>query len=806
MPGENPSATAHSEQKIAQRLQVGLVAPLGVLLVGGVLFEKLKHGTTDAIYFVAYLIPVFVIAALVGRVLSRRSFMRLSQLRRGAERLEQGHFEILPSDGDEDEFTDLARAFNHMSKVIASRESTQRQQNMALADLNRRMETVLNATNDGIALLDRDGRFALVNRRFCEMLGARPENLLYQPVTEAQKLLTSKLAHPERLMGRLGSFTQADLTHPVGVTEEVIEVLGTERRFIQVYTAPVRDEHREVTGRILALHDITRETEVDKMKTEFISVVSHELRTPLTAIKGYTDLMLSGQTGDVTELQREFLGIIQGSANRLNNLINDILDISRLESGRIDIKMERVDFERIVHDVLRLMKASADEKQISLDASLPAYWPAVRGDADKITQVMANLLSNAIKYTPSGGWVKISMEVTGDASITTCVADSGVGISPEDQKKLFQKFFRADNSLTREAGGTGLGLAIVKTMIELLGGAVWVESEPGKGSRFYFTLPLYIDAKMVENIAIDRETEIDGLMAIAVRQPSEPTPESKPAVVLDRGLGLVLMIDDDIFVREHLEHSLHRLGYGVITVDNVADAMQRARVHRPDVILLDMMMRDMVGFQIQRALYEDPATTALPIIGYSMVGDPVHGSLSLGPFSFLRKPLNTQLLVKSLREHFGRGRELSVLSVSLLDSMDENETATIREQLLRAKISLIVAHDSGSAVAMAIQHRPAAILIDLNDKDAASDGLHELLKAFKSEEDMARIPLILVSGKIAENAMHFHLGGDAAELSVAFDYLSEQIARVLRDKSAAPVLARPVSAHESELIRRAEAA
>ncbi len=164
-----------------------------------------------------------------------------------------------------------------------------------------------------------------------------------------------------------------------------------------------------------------------------------------------------------------------------------------MRPGGIEIKHEPIDYRQIVSDTLRLMKAAADEKQISMDASLPETIPPVRGDTDKVTQVLSNLVSNAIKYTPPGGWIKVSLEVTGEASVMTCIADSGIGIASEDQKKLFQKFFRADNTSTREAGGTGLGLVIAKTIIELLGGAIWVESEAGRGSRFYYTLPLYLD-------------------------------------------------------------------------------------------------------------------------------------------------------------------------------------------------------------------------------------------------------------------------------------------------------------------------
>jgi len=441
--------------------------------------------------------------------------MHLGQLRRGAERIEHGDYQsrVVASNGDE--FADLARAFNHMADVLAQRESALREQNGVLAALNHRFESVLDAANDGIAMLDREGHFVLVNRRFGDLLGSRPEAFLHHTVEEAPPLLLERLAH---LSGRLATLLPGEVQDERGVAEEIIALDGSDQRFLQFYTAPVQGEDgQETIGRILVLRDVTRERELDKMKTDFISVVSHELRTPLTSIKGYTDLLLSGATGEISELQSEFLGIIQGSTTRLSNLINDILDISRIESGSIQIKHEPIDYRAIVSDTLRLMKAAADEKQISMDASLPETIPPVRGDSDKVLQVLANLVSNAIKYTPEGGWVKVSLEVLGEASVTTCVADSGIGVADEDQPKLFQKFFRADNTSTREAGGTGLGLVIAKTIIELLGGAIWVESEPGRGSRFFFTLPLFL------------ETAGSGAPA--------------PVALPDRGIGLVLIVD-----------------------------------------------------------------------------------------------------------------------------------------------------------------------------------------------------------------------------------------------------------------------
>ena len=476
--------------KIANRVLLAYLVPLTFMLVIGLLFAALA-GYDLHRYALGELL-ILLPAILIGRYFTRRDAIRLAHLRLSAERIERGDYsDRLAETGDNDEYADLARAFNHMADVLAARENALRDQNLMLAALNDRMESVLNATNDGIALLNREGRIALVNRRFCEMFGTRSEDVLQQTLAEAYPHLMERLAQPERLMRHTAALTAEDLQDPVGVAEEIIELRKPKHRFLQIYTAPVQGENGgAVIGRIIALRDVTRERELDQMKTDFISVVSHELRTPLTSIKGYTDLLLSGSVGETSELQREFLGIIQDSTTRLSNLINDILDISRIESGRIEIKHEPIDYRQIVNDTLRLMRTAADEKQILMDANLPEAMPPVRGDADKVTQVLTNLVSNAIKYTPFGGRIQISLEVVGDASVTTCVADTGIGVSAADQKKLFQKFFRADNSSTREAGGTGLGLVIAKTIVELLGGAIWLESEVGRGSRFHFTLPL----------------------------------------------------------------------------------------------------------------------------------------------------------------------------------------------------------------------------------------------------------------------------------------------------------------------------
>ncbi|MCC6442677.1 MAG: response regulator [Armatimonadetes bacterium] len=228
--------------------------------------------------------------------------------------------------------------------------------------------------------------------------------------------------------------------------------------------------------------------ETDRIKSEFISTVSHELRTPLTFIKGYVDLILAGHTGEMNETQAKFLEGVRRGSDRLISLVNDLLDIARLESGRFSIRLEPCDLTRVIRQAIDMLKVQADEKEILLTMEIEKTLPALSADKERILQVLNNLISNAVKYSPGDTKVSVAAEEYAQEVVVT-ISDQGIGISPEDQKRLFQKFYRVDSSSTREVGGTGLGLAICKHIVEMHQGRIWVESEPGKGSRFRFALP-----------------------------------------------------------------------------------------------------------------------------------------------------------------------------------------------------------------------------------------------------------------------------------------------------------------------------
>jgi signal transduction histidine kinase/GGDEF domain-containing protein len=274
------------------------------------------------------------------------------------------------------------------------------------------------------------------------------------------------------------------LTKPINLDELVLriqKVLGEKQRFVSM--------KEYITQLEKANHELKR---VDEMKSEFVSVASHELRTPLATIKNAVQLVLKGKAGEINETQNNFLTMAEKNINRLTNILNNLLDLSRIESGKIGMKLEELDPRVPVVFVLSSLKPQAEEKSIHLELEVEKDLPFVYGDREKVEQILTNLIGNAIKFTPEGGRVIVSARLSDRIrnAVGISVHDTGIGI-PEDQfEKVFEKFHQLESPLHHSAGGTGLGLAIAKGLVEAHQGQIWVESEVGKGSTFTFTLPL----------------------------------------------------------------------------------------------------------------------------------------------------------------------------------------------------------------------------------------------------------------------------------------------------------------------------
>lgn len=291
----------------------------------------------------------------------------------------------------------------------------------------------------------------------------------------------------------------ADYVKQEGSWRGELEAMCKDGKEFPVDMAASRSNNEEYgnTSIICFIRDVSKEKEIDRMKSEFISTVGHELRTPLTSIKNAVDIVLGKSAGAVNENQRRFLSMADRNIDRLSGIINELLDISKIESGTIKIELRPLDLGVSLDMAIASLKSRASEKSISIHKEIPSDLPQAYGDSDKAEQIFINLIDNATKFTPEGGHIYVSAkEVRSEeegkqSAIEVSVADNGIGIRPDELEKVFDRFHQVEESLTREVQGTGLGLSIVKGLVEAHGGKIWVESEVGKGSKFTFTLPQY---------------------------------------------------------------------------------------------------------------------------------------------------------------------------------------------------------------------------------------------------------------------------------------------------------------------------
>jgi PAS domain S-box-containing protein len=276
-------------------------------------------------------------------------------------------------------------------------------------------------------------------------------------------------------------------------------------RVISIHLAPVSDP-KEFLGTVSIFRDITHEVEVDRLKSEFVATVSHELRTPMTPVKGYVEFLLMGGAGEMNEQQIQFLNIIKSNIDRLSTLVNDLLDVSRIEAGKVALSFQPINIMEVLEEATENISQQSedDERPLDFEVNSSKDLPSVYGDIDRVRQIVSNLLDNAYKYSPPGSKITISA-TKGDGEIQVDIRDEGIGIFPDEQERIFERFYRGENHLVMATAGTGLGLSIVKELVEMHDGRIWVTSSgvPDEGSTFSFTLPIYQTGKEEDTTPIE---------------------------------------------------------------------------------------------------------------------------------------------------------------------------------------------------------------------------------------------------------------------------------------------------------------
>ncbi|MSU35965.1 MAG: response regulator [Pedosphaera sp.] len=488
--------------------------------------------------------------------------------------------------------------------------------------------------------------------------------------------------------------------------------------------------------------------EASRAKSSFLANMSHELRTPLNTILGYSEMLQEeedvGQPGLVPDLEK-----IHGAGKHLLGLINDILDLSKVESGKMTLYLEEFDVQKLVREVAATVQPLVTKNGNRLEVTCPADIGVMRADVTKIRQTLFNLLSNSSKFTDKG---VIRMEVSRQrsgggplptfhgATIQFVVTDSGIGMTPEQLGRLFQAFTQADASTSRKFGGTSLGLAISRKFCQLMGGDITVTSEPGNGSTFIVTLPIYV-----------QEPAPEGAPAA---KPS--TADSSRSRETDTSRAMVLVIDDDPVMCELMQRSLTKDGYRVEVASDGQTGLEMARYLKPSVITLDVMMPSMDGWSVLTALKADPATADIPVVMVTMVENKNLG-FSLGTADYFTKPIDWQRLAGVLRKFDKSAANQTVLVVE-----DDAPTRKMMRRALQKEGWQVREAANGRLGLEQLAHgTPDLILLDLMMPEM--DGF-AFMQELRKHPECVQVPVMVITAKDLTEEDRRRLNGDVVRI------------------------------------------
>ena len=579
----------------------------------------------------------------------------------------------------------------------------------ALSSISRQNDLILQSAAEGIYGLDPQGYTLFLNPAAARMLGRTADDVIGRPF--------------EAVLGMGAAEAGGDGVNPVratlssGVGREVKDAAfrrADGSSFPVEYASTPIVEDGQITGAVVTFRDVTERREVERMKDEFVSVVSHELRTPLTSIRGSLGLLAAGKLGEVPEKGRRMLEIAVQNTDRLVRLINDILDIERIESGTVTMELRSVDASDLVHQSVEVMSAMADKAGVRLYAWTDRQ--PLEADPDRILQVLTNLLSNAIKFSPPESEVSLTTE-TADGEVVFRVRDAGRGIPADRLESIFERFSQVDSSDAREKGGTGLGLAICRSIVQQHGGRIWVESTPGQGSTFTFTLPTSFS----------------------------PAAAQLPELADDAGEGpLVLVCDDDPSILAVVEEILRSWGYRTVGVQDGESAVREATRLHPDAILLDMMMPGMTGSDTLQALRRRPDTRAIPVVILSALKPMPRVQRSREVVDWVEKPFEEQGLLHALEEAVSvRWKPRRVLLVE-----DDPDLARVLLEVFgRHGIEALHAATGVDAVEMSRRAAPDLLVLDLGLPHG--DG-YWVVESLRGDEALRGIPVVVYTARELE--------------------------------------------------------
>lgn len=463
--------------------------------------------------------------------------------------------------------------------------------------------------------------------------------------------------------------------------------------------------------------ELTHRSQLDILKDEFVSTVSHELRTPLTSIRGSLGLLSSGMIGSLDPKAQNLLRIAVSNTDRLIRLINDLLDLERMQSGRATLQVRRCSLRDLAQQAIETMRGLADEALVDLDFVCTTNGTAedtvyFDGDPDRILQVLTNLISNAVKFSPPASTVRIHAEAMHD-KVLLKVIDQGRGIPPEKLDSIFDRFGQVEPSDAKRKGGTGLGLAICRSIVQQHAGSVWAQRNAEEGSTFCVMFP-------------------------RTARSSDPI---VPIEILERGEGSILVCDDDAGIRTVVGEHLRRQGYTVLEATSGQEALQLAATSQLEAILLDMYMPGLSGWETLQQLRDNPATAGVPVVVLSVLSPSLRGQLTGEAQGWVQKPFNEHHLFAELARVLGSGEGPAQV---LLVEDDQDLASVVIESFGAADVQVDHASTRQQAIRHCMSKRPDLLILDLTLPDG--DGF-SFVEWLRQQPETRSLPLVVYSGR-----------------------------------------------------------
>lgn len=666
--------------------------------------------------------------------------------------------------------------FENLTNVMMGTTALLNTQSEALRESEMKYRSVAQSANDAIISADQDGRIIAWNTGARRIFGYDEDEVLGRPLTllmperfrgdHERGLARVRASGKPKLIGKttelagvrkdgtefplelsLATWKTGEGTFFTGIIRDITERKQAEHA-LQAFTESLEQKVLERTAELEVARD--QALTATKLKSEFLASMSHELRTPLNAIIGFSEVMSEKMFGDLNPKQEEYVQDILSSGRHLLALINDILDISKIEAGRMELELTTFDVPALLEATVALVRERANRGGIQLTVDLDPHCGRFTADERKVKQVLLNLLSNAIKFTRQGGRVSLRARLLEDA-LEISVEDTGEGIGQEDQRRVFEEFYQVGGDSTRKREGTGLGLALAKRFVDLHGGRIWVESEPGRGSRFTFTLP--------GRFSIEKpSTHLSG---------SSVVPEQHP---------LALVVEDDPSAAKLMQIYLGEAGFAVEVAHDGEIGFEKAKSLRPTVITLDILMPRVDGWDLLTRLKADPRTAAIPVVVSSIVDERGKG-FALGAAEYLVKPVDRDRLIGAVHGVAAsvpnEPRRITVLAVD-----DDPMVLELMEAMLGPEGFAVMKTGSGQeGMRLARERHPDVIVLDLLMPDP--DGF-QVLDQLKGRQETAHIPVIVLTSKSLSSEEKQRLKGRASDLRQKGEFNRSEFVAYLR--------------------------